>query len=79
MTGTIKFLQSRTHRKTVEPLQMTRGQSATITIYLDESLCRSCLRLNIHPRHVMIEALLDEIHQKALLCADMNLETPTIR
>jgi len=79
MTGSITFLQKRFHRKSIEPLQMTRGETATITIYLDESICRSCLRLNIHPRHVMIEALLDEIHQRALLCAETNLETPAIR
>ena len=60
-------------KKTVEPLQITRGECATVTIFLDEGICRSCLRLNIHPRHLMIEALLDAIHQRSLLAADMNI------
>lgn len=59
-------------RRGVEPLQITRGESATVTIYLDEAICRSCLRLNIHPRHLMIEALLDTIHQRSLLAEDMK-------
>jgi hypothetical protein len=71
VTGTITFLQ-KTSRKGIEPLQIKRGESAVVTIYLDESICRSCLRLNIHPRHLMIEALLDAIHQKSLIANDMR-------
>ena len=63
----------RTRLKGIEPVQITRGEAATVTIYLDEAICRSCLRLNIHPRHLMISALLDEIHEKSLIAADMNL------
>lgn len=60
------------HRKSVEIPTIERG--AIVTIYLDDSAIRMALKYQVNPKEFMVNALLDELHNKAILRENITFQ-----
>lgn len=50
-----------------EPEIPTIEKGAIVSIYLDDSAVRMCMKYKINAKEFMVKALLDEIHNQSLL------------
>jgi hypothetical protein len=54
------------HQKDIDKVRIPDG-SSTITLVLDESITRMCIRYELKPVPFMLKCLEDELHKRAFL------------